>query len=116
MPFYGQGYQDEQGFPYLGAVWYRLWVDVPASAKGKRIMLHAPAVETEAWVWVNGNIVGHREFRESYERPNPIDMEVTNALLPGQRNSVVIRVHTNTNPSALAGGLTSRVFLYSKAE
>lgn len=113
VPFYVQGHRDAQGFPYMGALWYRLDVDVPATAKGRKVMLYAPAVESEAWVWVNGQIVGHREYHEAYERPNPIDMDVTAALKPGQKNSVVVRVHTALNPAAQAGGMTSRLFLYA---
>jgi hypothetical protein len=112
-PFYIHGHRDEQGYPYLGALWYRLTVDVPAGAKGKKVFLYASAVESEAWVWVNGRFIGHREYHEAYERPNPIDMEVTSALKPGERNSIVVRVHTAMNPAAQAGGLTSRLFLYA---
>lgn len=112
-PFYIQGHRDDQGYPYLGAMWYRLDVDVPAVAKGRKVMLYAPAVESEAWVWGNGKFIGHREYHEAYERPNPIDMDVTKALKPGEKNSVVVRVHTALNPAAQAGGLTSRLFLYS---
>jgi hypothetical protein len=112
-PFYIQGYRDDQGYPYLGAMWYRLDTDVPAVAKGRKVFLYAPAVESEAWVWVNGKFIGHREYHEAYERPNPIDMEVTAALKPGARNSVVVRVHTGLNAAAQAGGLTSRLLLYA---
>ena len=113
MPFYGQGYMDQEGYPYLGAMWYRLRVDVPAFARGKRVFLHAPAVETEAWVWVNGKFAGHREYREAYERPIAIDMDITDALQPGKTNTIAIRVHTHTNASAMAAGMTSRAFLYT---
>jgi hypothetical protein len=113
VPFYVQGYLDDQGYPYLGALWYRLEADVPAAAKGRKVFLFAPAVESEAWVWVNGKFIGHREYHEAYERPNPIDMDVTAALEPGKRNSVVVRVHTSMNAAAQAGGLTSRLFLYA---
>jgi beta-galactosidase/beta-glucuronidase len=112
-PFYVHGHRDEQGYPYLGALWYRLEVEVPAKAKGKKVFLYAPAVESEAWVWVNGKFIGHREYHEAYERPNPIDMDVTAALKPGEKNSVVVRVHTSLNASAQAGGLTSRLFFYA---
>jgi hypothetical protein len=112
-PFYILGHRDEQGYPYMGAMWYRLEADVPAEAKGKKVLLYAPAVESEAWVWVNGKFIGHREYHEAYERPNPIDMDVTAALKPGERNSVVVRVHTALNPAAQAGGMTSRLFLYA---
>jgi hypothetical protein len=116
-PFYAQGapgeYRDSQGYPYLGAMWYRLDVDVPSSAKGKKVMLYCPAVETEAWVWVNGQFIGHRAYHEAYERPNPIDMDVTSALKPGKKNSVVIRVQTGMNAAQQAAGMTSRLLLYS---
>ncbi len=115
-PFYLQGYLDEQGYPWMGALWYRLEVDVPAAAKGKKVRLYAPAVESEAWVWVNGKFVGHREYHEAYERPNPIDLDVSAALEPGKRNQVTVRVHTAFNPAAQAGGLTSRLFLYAPKE
>jgi hypothetical protein len=112
-PFYIHGHRDGQGYPYMGAIWYRLDVDVPASAKGRKAILYAPAVESEAWVWVNGKFVGHREYHEAYERPNPIEMDVSAALEPGMKNRVAIRVHTALNPAAQAGGLTSRLFLYA---
>jgi hypothetical protein len=112
-PFYAQGNRDEQGYPYLGAMWYRLTVDVPASAQGKAVRLYAPAVETEAWGWVNGRFVGHRPYHEAYERPNEIDFDVTAALQPGKRNTVVLRVHTGFGASQAASGMISRAFLYS---
>jgi hypothetical protein len=114
-PFYAQvpGARDEQGYPYLGALWYRLAVDVPTSAKGKKVVLYAPAVETEAWGWVNGRFVGHRPYREAYERPNEIEWDVTAALEPGKTNTVVLRVHTGLGATQAASGLISRLFLYA---
>jgi hypothetical protein len=111
-PFYAQGYADETGYPYMGAMWYRFEVDVPESAKGKKVRLYAPAVETEAWGWVNGRFVGHRPYKEAYERPNEIDWDVSEALRPG-KNSVVVRVHTGLSASSAASGLISRLFLYA---
>ena len=117
IPFLGQGpYMNAQGFPYMGALWYRLDVRVPASAKGKTVKLYGAAAETEAWLWVNGKFVGHRPYIEAYIRPNPIDMDVTAALIPGKKNSVVIRLHTNYQPAQMAAGLVSRLFLYSPKE
>ncbi|NQU09666.1 DUF4838 domain-containing protein [bacterium] len=114
-PFYLQvpGGLDDTGYPYMGALWYRFDVSVPGSARGKKVMLYAPTVETEAWVWVNGQFVGHRPFHEAYERPNEIDLDVTDALQPGRSNSIVVRVHTGLGPAAMAGGFYSRLFLYS---
>lgn len=114
LPFYAQGkYLDEQGFPHEGVLWYRLDFDVPDTAAGKPVHLYSMVAETEAWVWVNGKFVGHRPYVEGYIRPAAFDFDVTDALKPGQKNTVVVRIHTNYQPSQMAAGLISRLFLYS---
>lgn len=50
--------------------------------------------ETEAWIWVNGQFVGYRPYAETYLRPKAFEFGVTSALRPGERNSIVIRVHS----------------------
>ncbi len=112
MPFYRQGYCDQQGYPYMGVIWYRLEVNVPSSIKNKKVFLYAPAVETEAWIWINGKLVGHRPYRDAYERPNEINMDISDAVKPG-RNTIAIRVHTGFNAAQQSAGLTSRLFIYS---
>ncbi len=111
--FYSQGYLDERGHPYVGFMWYRLSVDVPASAAGKRVMLYAAVAESEAWGWINGGYVGHRPYKESYVRPIQMEFDVTEHIRPGQRNEIVIRVDTGPCAMAVAAGLQSRLFLYS---
>jgi len=111
-PFYTQGHRDKVGYPYMGALWYRFQVEAPASAKGKKVKLYAPAIETEVWGWVNGEFVGHRPYHEAYERPIDIDFDVTNAFRPGEVNTIVLRVHTGMNAAQAAAGMTSRAFLY----
>jgi hypothetical protein len=112
-PFYLQGYLQPDGRPYMGNLWYQFKVNVPASAKGQKVLLYAPVVEAEAWTWVNGKYVGHRPYRETYERPNQMELDVSDAIRPGQSNLVTIRVSTAANPSALVGGLTSGLFFYT---
>lgn len=113
VPFYSQGYQEENGFPYLGYMWYRFKVDVPAAFKGKPVHLYMPVVETEGWAWVNGKYVGHRGYHESYERPIDIDLDVTDVIEPGKTNTIAVRVYTSRNAAALAAGMQGRNFLYS---
>ena len=45
-----------------------------------------------------------------------IDVDVTDALVPGQKNRVALRLHTNIQPAQMAAGLVSRLFLYSPTE
>ena len=114
QPFFAQGkHLDERGHPYTGVLWYRLDVDVPSDAAGKLARIHCMAAETEAWVWVNGQFVGHRPYIEAYIRPSSIDMDISDAIKPGQQNSVAIRLHTNYQPAQMSAGLVSRLFLYS---
>src|SRR5262249_36542092 len=116
QPFYlhVKGDLDDVGYPWMGAMWYRLSVDVPASAAGKKVLLYVPTIEGEAWAWVNGKYVGHKPYHEAYERPtNDFEVDVTAALKPGQKNVVVFRVHTGLNAAQAAGGMMSRAFLYS---
>ena len=71
------------------------------------------ATETEAWVWVNGKFVGHRPYIEAYIRPSRIDMDLADALIPGERNQVVVRLHTNLQAAQMPAGLASRLFIYA---
>jgi hypothetical protein len=111
-PFYRQGYDDRRGFPYVGYIWYRLKVHVPRAARGKKVVLYAPVVETEAWCWLNGKYVGHRPYLEAYTRPAPLEFDVTGSLKPGETNEVVLQVGTGLSPEQAASGLLSRLFLY----
>jgi hypothetical protein len=112
-PFYAQGYRNSNGYPYIGYVWYRVNVNVPALPKGRRVMLFAPAIETEAWGWVNGQFVGHRPYLESYVRPNEMLFDVTDALVPGRTNTIVLRLNTGLSYDIASGGLVSRLVLFS---
>ncbi len=101
-PFYAQGYSDEHGHQYVGYIWYRLNVDVPKAAAGKTIMLYAPVVET-----------GHRPYKEAYIRPAQMELDVTDAIRPGETNVIAIRVSTSLSEAQCASGLLSRLFLYT---
>jgi hypothetical protein len=111
-PFYRQGYDDPQGHPYVGQVWYRLKADVPESVRGKKVMLYVPVVVTEAWCWVNGKYVGHQPYREAYIRPASMELDVTEAIRPGAANVISLRVDTSLAPAQAAEGMQSRAFLY----
>lgn len=114
-PYYAQvpGTYTSDGVPYRGLMWYIYDIDVPASAKGKTVKLYAPVVVDEAWVWVNGEYAGHRGYFEPYTRPCPVDLDVTNLMKPGQRNTIAVRVSTSTNRSQAAEGMASRLWLWS---
>jgi len=112
-PFYVQGYQDGAGHPYVGVLWYRLEVEVPSAVQGRRVMLYIPNLTTEGWVWVNGQFVGYRPYMEAYVRPAHLECDVTEALRPGEKNLIAVRVNTSLSEAQGAEGLYSRAFLYA---
>jgi hypothetical protein len=115
MPFYRQvpGAVDSSGYSYMGALWYRHEFNAPRVENGKKVYLYCPAIEPEAWIWINGKFAGHRSYRDAYERPNALDLDVTEFIKPGQKNTLAIRVDTGLGAAAIADGLCSRMFLYS---
>ncbi|MGC9317684.1 MAG: DUF4838 domain-containing protein [Armatimonadota bacterium] len=115
-PFYLQGHIDREGHPYVGNMWYRLRVEVPASAAGSTVRLCVPMVSAEAWCWVNGEFVGHRPYQEPYIRPADMQCDVTAALTPGRTNLIALRVNTGLSEAGAAEGLYSRPFLYAPTD
>jgi hypothetical protein len=114
IPYYLQGYLNERGIPqHRGLMWYVFETDVPASVAGKKVSLYSPVVIAEAWVWVNGKYIGRRNYQEAYIRPAPIEFDVTEALLPGKKNVVAVRVGTGMNLTQAPDGFQGRLFLYS---
>ncbi len=108
-----QGLIDAEGHAFRGLVWYRMNVDVPASAPGKSVHLCAPAVANEAWVWVNGQYAGRRPYQISWSRPQALDLEIGPLLRRGQRTQITFRVLNNIDVFG-ASGIYERMFLYSK--
>jgi hypothetical protein len=97
------------GRPYTGVGWYRVTIDVPSSAAGKKLYLAFGAVDEEAWVWVNGNAAGeHAEGPQGWNQRFLID--VTEQLEPGKKNTIAVRVYN----SLAAGGIWKPVRLIAR--
>lgn len=116
-PYYLQapGALGARNFPYQGTMWYVFELDVPADVNGKAIKLYSPIVVDDAWVWVNGQFVGHRGHMDPYLRPAPVDYDVTSLIQPGKKNIIGVRVSTGLCATAVADGFMGRLFLYSPA-
>ena len=79
----------QDAFPgYHGLAWY--WREFDAAAnphESGRFILRFLAVDYMAEVWVNGVKVGHLEGAES-----PFELDVTDAIRPGGKNLLAVRV------------------------
>ncbi|MEY3480076.1 MAG: hypothetical protein RIQ71_851 [Verrucomicrobiota bacterium] len=71
---------------FIGPVWYRRTIDIPASWQGKRITLSLERVLWESRVWLDGREVGKEN---SLSTPHVFDL--TDLVTPG-RHELVVRV------------------------
>jgi len=74
---------------------YRRWVDIPASFAGQRVIWHFDGVNNGAEIFVNGVRAGYHESGFT-----AFDMDVTDAIRPGERNLLALRV-AKTTPTAV---------------
>ena len=75
---------------YKGVSWWWREIDIPTSAKGKRIVLHFEAVRLRAEVFLNDKLVGYDVIGNT-----PFDVDITGKTRPG-KNTLAVRV---TDPS-----------------
>ena len=75
-------------FDYVGPAWYRKEVIIPRSWEHKKILLTLERIIWHSQVWVNGRKV--TGYNESLSTPHYF--ELGEYLLPGQKNSIVVRI------------------------
>jgi hypothetical protein len=97
---------------YDGMAWYRVRFTLPATAEGKRLVLHFGAVDEEAWVYLNGEFQGeHTEkstgqtVHQIWDKPFTIRLKGARA---GQENVLAVKVRDSLG----AGGIFLPVRLY----
>jgi beta-galactosidase len=80
------------GFRQRGIGWYRRYVALPESDRGRHVELELGAIATHATVWVNGNLVNR-----NWSGYNAIQIDITPYLQYGadHPNVVAIRVDAN---------------------
>ena len=71
-------------------VWYRRMFDLPAGMHGKRVLLHFGGVDYQAWVWLNGRLVGSHVGGDV-----SFTFDITPFLRDGQ-NELVVRAFDDT--------------------
>ena len=73
---------------FVGKAWYKKSVYIPKDWKKQRVTLFLERPHIETYVYVNGQYVGHQM---SLSTPHQYD--VTDQLVPGQRNTIAICVY-----------------------
>ena len=79
--------------------WYRKTVSVPETWSEKRTILTFGAVDWHAKVWVNGEYIGEHE--NGYL---PFELDITDALTPGESTVIVVRAYDAQDHSEQLAG------------
>jgi beta-galactosidase len=81
-----------QGFRQRGIGWYRRYLAVPESDRGRHVELEFDAIATHATVWVNGNLVNH-----NWSGYNEIRIDITPYLQYGDKTPNVIAIRVDAD-------------------
>ncbi|MGR4865095.1 sugar-binding domain-containing protein [Caulobacter sp. LARHSG274] len=93
---------------YRGVSWWTRTIDIPAEAKGRRVMLNLRGARLRAEVFLNEQLVGYSIMSEL-----PIDCDLTAAMRPGQANRLAIRI---TNPGGRFDWRDSTTMMWGQAK
>ena len=92
---------------YLGYGWYRARFEVPEDAADARLTLEFGSVDEQAWVFVNGRIVGEHTIAsedstvgELWNSPFVIEVDADH-LQPGDKNVLAVLVHASTGDGGI---------------
>jgi len=66
---------------------YRREIEVPASWKGREVIVHFGSVTSNIYLWVNGKFVGYSE-----DSKLECEFDLTKYILPGQKNLIAFQV------------------------
>jgi beta-galactosidase len=91
---------------YKGVSWWTRSIDIPASAKGQRVMLNIRGARMRAEVFLNEKLVGYSIMSEL-----PIACDLTAAMKPGEANRLAIRI---TNPGGRFDWRDSTTMMWGK--
>ncbi|MEI7435564.1 MAG: glycoside hydrolase family 2 TIM barrel-domain containing protein [bacterium] len=101
------------GFFVDGRGWYRKTFEAPEAWRGRQVCLEFEGVYHNAEFWLNGRVVG--EHPHGY---TSFFVNLSEALLPGARNVLVVRLNTQQAPHSLwyaGGGIYRHVWLHVQA-
>ncbi len=84
---------------FYSAVWYAREVELEAPPRESRVLLHFGAVDYHATVWVNDARVGEHEGGYT-----PFCFDITDAMVPGPRQRIVVRAYDDPQDLAKPRG------------
>jgi hypothetical protein len=108
----GQGVRHSDYQSYTGHYWYQTPLELNAAQTEGPIHLMFPGLFNECWLYVNGQLIGYRDFSEPWWRNDyrfEWDVDLTGKLTAG-KNTITLRGYCPHH----FGGIFRRPFLYRK--
>lgn len=105
-----QGVLAADGQSFTGANWYRTDLDLTPDQVGDKVHIRFPGLFNEAWLYVNGERLAHREQNKIWwynDYKFEWDVDLSGKLKAG-KNTIALR----TNNPHHFGGMFRRPFLY----
>ncbi|MCY3667837.1 MAG: hypothetical protein OXH81_19415, partial [Gemmatimonadetes bacterium] len=107
-----QGVAAADGGEYNGCVWYRTDIEISDAEAGQALHIRFPGLFGKAWLYVDGYLVGHRDWRPMWWHNDyrfEWDVDLSGTLSPGT-HTLALRLHNEHH----MGGIWRRPFLYEK--
>ena len=92
----GQAWED-QGYPYDQGAWYRTRFEVEAE-EGGPVHLAFGGIDKDAYVYVNGQLVGEHHLRN-----RPFILDISSQVVRGGENTVAIYVYDGADMGGVYG-------------
>ena len=107
-----QGVAAADGGEYNGFAWYRTDIEISKAEAGQALHIRFPGLFGKAWLYVDGYLVGHRDWRPMWWHNDyrfEWDVDLSGVLSPGT-HTLALRLHNEHH----MGGIWRRPFLYEK--
>ena len=108
-----QGFAGEDGSGYVGYAWYRTTLpEISSGAEHRHAYLHFGMADEQAWVYIDGKLVGQHTVESEKKAMHaiwdePFGTDIADSLQTPGVHVLSVRVHN----AARAGGLRRGVFL-----
>ena len=88
---------------FINSIWYQRQLNIPATWEGKKILLHFGAVDYEAHIFIDGQLVRlHNGTGSSFT------CDITHHVKAGGSHNLVVQVNDNLRSGLQPGGKQSR--------
>mgnify|MGYP002345182123 FL=1 len=95
---------------YKGVAWYRQKFIVPDNFDCSSTYLWFGGIDDGAKIWLNDKVVGEQKGSAFL----PFEFEVSNLLIPGEENVIVVRISNEKLDELGMGGIVYPVMIYAK--